>query len=151
MSTVAKESNALDAGKKLREEIRQRLQKKDYLVRVSQTGDHLMGGGEHERMVLPRRFYKICSLEELPEVIRFMKESFWEHPDLTQRMSEQEIKNITFGEKRWGIYYDIDIIPLSEEKVEEFQYAIESGLLDEWRKYGKKYGQLIDEETQISA
>ena len=151
MSTAEKESNALDAGEKLRNEIKKRLQKKDYLVRIFQTGDYLMGGGEHERMVCPRRSYKICSLEELPEVIRFMKEPFWEHPDLRQGIPQKEIKNIPFDEKRWGIYYDIDIIPLSEEKVEEFQYAIESGLLDQWRKYGKKCGQLVNEDTQTSA
>jgi len=144
-------SNSLDTGKELRDKIKQRLQKKDYLVRVFQTGDHLMGGGEHERMVSPRRFYKICSLEEIPEVIRFMKETFWEHPDLREGMSQRDIKSIPFEEKRWGIYCDIDIIPLSEEKVEEFQYAIESGLLDNWRKYGTKYGQLVDEDTQTSA
>jgi len=147
MRTAAKESNALDAGKELRDEIKQRLQKKDYLVRVFQTGDYLMSGGNHTRMVLPRRFYRVCSLDELPEVIRFMKETFWEHPDLTQGMSTNEIKNIPFEEKMWGIYYDIDILPLSEEKVEGFNHAIETGLLDDWRAYS----QLIDEDTQTTA
>lgn len=138
-------SDRLEEGIELRNKIKAIMKKKDYLVTVYQEGDILMGNTS--RMVSPRRFYQICSLDELPELIRLMREPFWNHPDLKKGMSKKEIEKIPFEEKEWGIYYDLNISPLSEEKVEQIQHDIESGLLDAWREYGQQK----NEEAPTSA
>jgi hypothetical protein len=62
-----------------------------------------------------------------------MKQSFWTHLDLKDGMSERKKNKISFEEKKWGIYYDIDITALTKEKEEQFLKDIESGFLKTWR------------------
>jgi hypothetical protein len=128
-----KNNNYFEEGSKLRDEINQRLKQKDYVLTVYQTGEKMMSGGEWERMVSPQRFYKVCSLKEIPDVIKFMKTSFWHHPDLKDGMSERQKNKIPYEEKKWGIYSHIDITPLTKEKEEQFLKDIESGFLQTWR------------------
>ena len=142
--TKVKELNPMKRGEELRDQIGERLQKKDYLLTIYETGDYLMGGGESERMIAPRRSYMICSLDEIPQVIEKMRMPFWQHPELKDGMSERQKNKIPFEEKKWGIYYDIDITPLTEEKVELFQHQMDSGLLDGWRNYGRILGYISD-------
>jgi hypothetical protein len=118
---------------KLRDEIDQRLKQKDYLLTVIQEGETMMSCGNPEKMVYPQRFYDVCSLEEIPEMIKFMKQPFWRHPDLKDGMSKKEVSKIPFEEKEWGIYSHIDITPLTKEKEEQFLKDVESGFLQSWR------------------
>lgn len=145
--TKVKELNPMKRGEELRDQISERLDKKDYLLTIYETGDYLMGGGESERMIAPRRSYMICSLDEIPGVIEKMRMPFWQHPDLKEGMSKRQVNEIPFEEKKWGIYRDIDITPLSEEKVELFKHYVESGLLDDCRRYGR----IKEERTQSTA
>ena len=61
------------------DEIKERLKKKDYVLTVFQTGDESMSNGNHERQGDTRRFYVVCSLEEIPDYIKSMKTPFWTH------------------------------------------------------------------------
>ena len=62
------------------DEIDEWLKKKDYILTVYQTGDKNMSLGDYEREVTPNRFYVVCSLEEIPEYIQYMKQPFWGCP-----------------------------------------------------------------------
>ena len=132
-NTHTNEQSPMKKGMSLRDEIRDRLQRKDYLLTIYQTGDPLMANGDFERMVLPKRFYRICALEEIPEVIKFMREPFWNHPKLEHGMPDEVTSTFPFIEKQWGIYYDLDIMPLSVEKEETYLELSRSGLLEVWR------------------
>ena len=94
-------------------EIQENLQKKKYLLTLYKMGDLMFSSGKFERQVLPSRSYAVCSLDEIPSYINHMKQSFWEHPDLLDDLSNSD--DIPFEEKKWGIYRDIVISPMSEE------------------------------------
>jgi hypothetical protein len=133
MNDEKKKNDFMEEGSKEQDEINQRLKQKDYLLTVCQTGDKFFSHGDSEREVEVRRFYKVCSLEEIPEVIGKMRKGFWTHPDLVDGMSKRKINKIPHEEKKWGIYFDIDITPLTKKKEEQFLKDIESGFLESWR------------------
>jgi hypothetical protein len=122
-----------ERGFKERDEINERLKKKDYLLTILQVGESIISCGDIKRMVKPNRFYDVCSLEEIPEMIERMKKPFWTHPDLVDGMSKRKENKIPFEEKEWGIYSHIDITPLTKEKEEQFLRDVESGFLQSWR------------------
>lgn len=141
------QSNRIEEATLLRKEIKQTLSKKDYLVTIWEKGDPLMGGGESERMTVPRRSFKVCSLEEISEVIKCVGVAHWRHPKLTHGMSKKKIAQIPFEEKRWGINYALHISPLSEGCLEMVHQYEESGVLDDWRESISDE----DENTQTTA
>lgn len=122
-----------EAGKQ-RDEINQKFHSKDYIVTIFQTGDKLMSLGEFEKQDTTRRFYQVCSLSDLPEVIGKMKRGFWSHPDLKEDLSNS--KKIPQGEKKWGVYYSILIEPLTKEMEDEYLEKSKTGFFEHWRKYG---------------
>ena len=112
------------------DEINERLKKKDYVLTVYQTGDKMMSNGNRERQVHPRRFYVVCSLEEIPEYISYMKKPFWEVPN---GLSKKEIKNYPFEKKKWGRHYNVIIEPLSEEMEKSYLDGSKEGFFESWR------------------
>ena len=113
---------------KQREEIKNNLEKKDYLLTVYQKGDNTMTMGDHSKQVLPKRFYIACSLSEIPEYIQYMKQPFWTHPDIEN--PEVENDDIPFDEKKWGIYRDVIVEPLSEELEKSYLVGSEKGFFE---------------------
>ena len=113
------------------EEINEQLKKKDYLLTLYQIGDELMSSGEDERQVEPRRFYQVCSLEEIPEYIESMKTPFWRHK---KGLSKKEIKNYPFEDKKWGRYWNVVIEPLSKEMEEDYLEGVKEGFFESWRR-----------------
>jgi len=112
MTTKVKKKMDYKERLKQSDEIDERLKKKEYVLTVYQTGHHMMSCGEYERQVFPRRFWVNCSLEEIPEYIKWMKQPFWECP---KGLTKKEIKNYPYEKKKWGIYTNVVIEPFSEE------------------------------------
>ena len=113
------------------DEIYERLKKKDYVLTVCQTGDFGMSNGDHEREVTTRRFWVVCSLEEIPEYIKYMKQPFWGCP---KGLSKKEIKNYPFEKKKWGRYWNVVIEPLSEELEKNYLSGSKDGFFESWRR-----------------
>jgi hypothetical protein len=137
----------IEKGYLLRKESEKTLRKKDYLVTIWETGDPLMADGELERMTLPKRYFEVCSLEEIPELIESIGVGHWRHPELRHGMSKKKVAQIPFEERRWGIDYDLHISPLSDECLERFHQYEDSGILNAWRKSIPDE----DEDTQTAA
>ena len=110
--------------------IEEQLKKKDYILTVHQEGDKSMSRGDRERQVDTRRWYVVCSLEEIPEYINRMKTPFW-YPD--KDLSKKEIKDYPFEKKKWGKYWDVIIEPLSEEMEKNYLSASKDGFFESWR------------------
>ena len=110
--------------------IKEQLKKKDYVLTVYQTGDESLGSGDPKNMVDIRRFYAVCSLEEMPEYIKWMKQPFWTHEE---GLSKKEIKNYPFEKKKWGRYKNVIIEPLSEEMEKNYLSASKEGFFESWR------------------
>jgi len=121
----------MDEFSEFREEIQERLKRKDYVLTVYQTGHTIMANGHPERMENPRRYFQVCSLEEIPDVINSMTRPFWTHEN---GLTEKEIKAIPFEEKKWGINWDVKIEPLSEEMEKSYLKASEDGFFESWRR-----------------
>ena len=113
------------------DEINERLKKKDYVLTVYETGDKIMSNGDYERQIFPNRFYAVCSLEEIPEYINYMKQPFWLHD---KGLTKKEIKNYPFEKKRWGRYYNVVIEPLSEEMEKDYIGSSKLGFFESWRR-----------------
>ena len=113
------------------EETNERLKKKDYVLTVYQTGDEMMSSGDYEREVDTRRFYAVCSLEEIPEYIEYMKKPFWTHEE---GLSKKEIKNYPHEKKKWGRNWNVIIEPLSEEMEKNYLSASKDGFFETWRR-----------------
>ena len=94
-------------------EIMSNKNEKRYVLTIYQVGDTRFSAGDREKQVSPRRFYQVCSTGEIPEVLKYMDESFWEHPDLLEDSSNSD--EIPFEEKKWGRYEDVIIQPFTEE------------------------------------
>ena len=116
--------------KKKTDGIEEQLKKKDYVLTVYQTGDEMLSDGDQERQVLTRRYWVVCSLEEIPEYIKYMKQPFWEHES---SLSKKEIKNYPDDQKRWGRYYDLVIEPLSKDMEENYLSGSKGGFFKTWR------------------
>ena len=126
-----KKIDEIDKQEKQMDEIDERLKKKDYVLTVYQTGDTMMSNGDHERQVFPNRFYVVCSLEEIPKYINWMKQPFWTHE---KGLSKKEIKNYPFEKKKWGRYWNVRIEPLSEEMEKNYLSASKEGFFETWRR-----------------
>ena len=126
--------------------IEEQLKKKDYILTVYQTGDKNMSLGDYEREVTPNRFYVVCSLEEIPEYIKFMKQPFWYPPE---GLSKKEIKDYPHEKKKWGKYYDVTIEPFSEELEKNYLSGIKDGFFETWRRIHKREDELeVPEELR---
>ena len=119
-----------DEMNKQRDEINEQLKKKDYVLTVYQTGDTMMSNGDHERQVFPNRFYVVCSLEEIPEYIKYMEQPFWECP---KGLSKKEIENYPYEKKKWGRYRNVIIEPLSEDMEKSYLSGSKDGFFESWR------------------
>ena len=106
---------------------------KRYVLTIYEDGDELMSSGDKERQIFPRRFYKICSTNELPGVLKSTQESFWTHPALLADHSNAN--EIPVEEKKWGIYTDVIIEPFTEELEKSYVSASESGFFKKKREY----------------
>ena len=111
-------------------EIEKNIKKKDYLLTVYKTGDERFSLGNYEKQVFPQRFYVACSLEEIPEYIDKMHKPFWEPPE---GLTDKEIKNYPFEKKKWGVYRNIIIEPLSKELEESYLDASKEGFFETHR------------------
>ena len=114
------------------DEINERLKKKDYILTVYQIGDKLMSGGDYEKQMRKYKFYVPCSLEEIPNYIKWMKEPFWIPEE--KGLSKKEIKNYPFEKKKWGRYWNVRIEPLSEEMEKNYLSASKEGFFETWRR-----------------
>ena len=90
----------------------------------------MLSHGDPERQVKSRRFYAVCSLEEIPEYIEYMKKPFWEHDE---GLSKKEIKDYPYEKKKWGINWNVIIEPLSEEMEKSYLSASKEGFFESWR------------------
>jgi hypothetical protein len=117
------------------DEINERLKKKDYILTVYQTGDKELSDGDQKRQVQTSRFYVVCSLEEIPEYIKYMKQPFWGHEE---GLSKKEIKNYPYEKKKWGRYWNVIIEPLSEEMEKDYLSGIKDGFFRTWRRIHKR-------------
>ena len=115
---------------KEKDEINKQLKKKDYVLTVYQKGDEMLSDGDSERQVLIQRSWVVCSLEEIPEYIEYMKKPFWEVPN---GLSKKEIKNYPFEKKKWGRHYNVIIEPLSEEMEKSYLDGSKEGFFESWR------------------
>ena len=131
MKTKVKKKKTHDELMKQSDDIEEQLKKKDYVLTVYQTGDDLMSSGDYERQVFPNRFYVVCSLEEIPEYIKWMKEPFWTHEE---GLSKKEIKNYPYEKKKWGRYWNVIIEPLSEEMEKDYLSGSKDGFFESWRR-----------------
>ena len=104
--------------------IEEQLKKKDYILTVYQTGDKVMSNCNHERQIFPNRFYVVCSLEEIPEYIKYMKQPFWYPP---KGLSKKEIENYPHEKKKWGRYWNVIIEPLSEDMEKNYLSGSKDG------------------------
>ena len=134
---TTKDKNKKDFDERMKEykkkidEINERLKKKDYVLTVYQTGDKILSHGDPERQVKSNRYYVVCSLEEIPEYIEFMKKPFWTHEE---GLSKKEIKNYPHEEKKWGRNWNVIIEPLSEEMEKNYLSASKDGFFETWRR-----------------
>ena len=126
-----KKTKVRDEGEIQRDEIRERIKRKDYLVTVYQTGDKMMSLGNPDRQAETRRYFDVCSLEDIPKHISFMKSPFWNHKDLEN--PDVNPDEIPYEEKKWGLNYHIAIEPLSEEMEKDYVKASEDGFFKDWR------------------
>ena len=117
--------------KKEREEIRARLRKKDYIITTHQTGDEVMGGFDYERQVESRRCYSVCSLLEIPEYIEKMKNGFWVPRE--EGLSKKELDNYPHDKKKFGVYENIVIEPLSKELEDSYIDPKSRKFFQDWR------------------
>jgi hypothetical protein len=125
------EKKQIDLSKEL-EERQIRVKKKDYIVTLYERGCNILSDGDCERQIFPNKCYVVCSLEEITEHIKHMKQSFW-RPE--EGLSKKEIKNYPFEKKKWGIYYDIIIEPLSKELEESYLDGSKKGFFETWRGF----------------
>ena len=88
-----------------------------YLITALQTGDATMTCGNPENMVESKKFQKIVETKDLPHLIRFLREPFWQHPLVNDDTTDEECEAIPFSEKKWGIYTELQIEPLSSVSV----------------------------------
>ena len=112
------------------DEIDEQLKKKDYVLTVYQIVERMLSHGDPERQVKTNRFYVVCSLEEIPEYIEYMKKPFWEVPNC---LSKKEIKNYPYEKKKWGRYWNVVIEPLSEEMEKSYLSGSKEGFFESWR------------------
>lgn len=98
---------------RVRKDVEETLDRKDYLITVYEVGDEMMSMGDIDKQVLPRRYYQNISLGELGKILEKIYRGFWTHPDLKEDFSNE--KKIPFEEKKWGIISDIIVQPLSEK------------------------------------
>ena len=83
------------------------LEKTKYFVEIEIEGSPLNG---EDKMVKNHVKKKVMTLGEIVEDSKFLEKPFWSHPS---DLSEKEIKEFPFEEKRWGIYKSIQIVSLS--------------------------------------
>ena len=64
-----------------------------------------------------------------------MQTPFWIHDSLTKgkKLTKKLIDNIPYEEKKWGIYRDIVIEPLSENLEKSYLEGVEKGFFESWR------------------
>ena len=125
-----KQSEFWDKVHKQNDGIDENLKKKDYVLTVYETGCEIMSTGDHTRQIPINRFFAVCSLEEIPDYIKKMTNSFWIHE---KDLSEKEIKNYPFEKKKWGKYRNVIIEPLSEELEKSYLSASKEGFYKSWR------------------
>ena len=118
--------------RKVVEERELKLKRKDYIITIYEKGDDILSDGDYERQIFPNKYYVVYSLEEIPKHIQSMKQSFW-RPE--EGLSKKEIKNYPFEKKRWGIFDDITIEPLSKELEESYLDGSKKGFFETWRGY----------------
>jgi len=114
-------------------EIAKNMTEDRYVCTIYEDGDELMSSGDTERQIFPRRFYKICSTNELPGVLKFTQESFWTHPALLADHSNTN--EIPVEEKKWGIYTDVIIEPFTEELEQSYLAGSKDGFFKRQREY----------------
>ena len=113
-------------------EIQESMDEKRYVLTIYEDGDELMSSGDKERQIFPRRFYKICSTNELPGVLKSTQESFWTHPALLADHSNAN--EIPVEEKKWGIYTDVIIEPFTEELEQSYLAGSREGFFKKQRQ-----------------
>ena len=101
-----------------------------YLLTIFECGCKLMSGGDREREILPQRYYKVVSVNEIDEYTQFLKTSFWRHPNVDKNTTEKEKNKIPFDEKKWGRYSNIIIEPLSKDLEENYIKGVEDGFFE---------------------
>ena len=120
-----------------RDEIDKVLKEKNYVLTVYETGHNFGSSPKGEdRKICPRRYWVMCSLEEIPKYIEYMKQPFWRHPDI----SNPKVKNkdIPFEEKEWGINYDLVIEPCSEKLEKSYLDGSKKGFFKIQRELEKQ-------------
>ena len=88
------------------------LDKKEYLITGHVEGDKMF---DRDEQALPQRFLEVCSLRDIKQCILDMEWSF----------------KTKHG---FGYIYDMNIQPISETKVKQYEKLIESGRINTWKK-----------------
>ena len=110
---IDKIKKGVELMKDSRKQLERTMNSKDYLITVYECGDEVMSEGDEDRQVLPRRYWEVVSLTELRKRLETIYRGFWTHPDLKEDFSNE--KEIPFEEKKFGIVYNIDVLPLSKK------------------------------------
>ena len=121
---------------KQRDEIRKKMEEKRYFVTVYSCGDEQMSNGKKEKQVSPKMTYHICSTLELRDIIKFTYRGFWENH------TDKEDKDVSFEEKKFGLYHEVKIEPLTKEMEESYIKASKDGFFEIQRK--------LYEETEVA-
>jgi hypothetical protein len=121
-----------DEWRKTKEEIRERLSKRDYIITFTQTGEERMSSFDYERQVESRRCYQVCSLEEIPKYIEYMKNGYWVPRE--KGLSKEELDNYPHEKKKWGVYEKIIIEPLSKELEDSYIDPKSRKFFQSWRE-----------------
>ena len=87
------------------------LSDKDYYIVYKKVGHPVMSRGNRDRQVQAWLYEHFASLEEIAEILKYTKTPFWEHRDIDDDSTEEEIARIPYEEKRWGIYVIVSIRP----------------------------------------
>ena len=85
------------------------LKEEKYLIKVEVEGCPFCG---NDSLVEPHNFTKVVTLEELPQILKYCSEPFWQHPDVNwaNHTDEEFCDNIPFEEKKWGIHKSVQIL-----------------------------------------
>ena len=109
------------------------LHRKEYLIYVYESDTDLI---LNKHKISPKgRVYKVCSLDELSSTIEEMKRPHWRHPLLKENMTKKEVSAIPFEGKEWGLYYKIEIFPISKEFEKEYMWMNQNKSFDVFREY----------------
>ena len=99
----------LDEYQKKMDRGEQFLKDERYRIKIDVEGCPFCG---NDSLVEPQTQIRIVTLEELPQILKFCTEPFWQHPNVNwqNHTDEKFCDNVPYEEKKWGIYKSVQIL-----------------------------------------